>query len=108
MNRRYIEHILVSFSTENDSLSMWNYYASSGEGVSIAFDHSWNMFEGSDRSEVNIREELKNDIVIYRGLIVYKREDKKKCIWNYLMYYSKYITRQGMKLKISRTYTVCI
>ena len=45
-----------SFSTENDSLSMWNNYASSGEGVSIAFNHSWDMFEGSDKSEVNIGE----------------------------------------------------
>ena len=73
-----------SFSTENDSLSMWNYYASSGEGVSIAFNHSWDMFEGSDKSEVNIGEKLKNDIMIYRGLIVYKREDKKKCIMELL------------------------
>ena len=67
-----------SFSTENDSLSMWNYYASSGEGVSIAFNHSWDMFEGSDKSEVNIGEKLKNDIMIYRGLIVYKREDTRR------------------------------
>lgn len=73
-----------SFSTENDSLSMWNYYASSGEGVSIAFNHSWDMFEGSDKSEVNIGEKLKNDIMIYRGLIVYKREDKKKCMMELL------------------------
>lgn len=69
-----------SFSTENDSLSMWNYYASSGDGVSIAFDHAWNMFKGSDKTEVNIGEKLKNDIIIYRGLIVYKNVDKKKCI----------------------------
>lgn len=32
----------------------------------------------------NHSEELKNDIVIYRGLIVYKREDKKKCIMELL------------------------
>ena len=32
----------------------------------------------------NYSEELKNDIVIYRGLIVYKREDKKKCIMELL------------------------
>ena len=38
------------------------------------------VLEGSDKSEVNIGEKLKNDIMIYRGLIVYKREDKKKCI----------------------------
>lgn len=69
-----------SFSTENDSLSMWNYYAASGEGVSITFDHSWNIFEGSSKSEVNTREKLKNDIIIYRGLIIYKNADKKECI----------------------------
>lgn len=73
-----------SFSTENDSLSMWNYYATSGEGVNIAFNHSWNMFEGSNKSEVNIGEKLKNDIMIYRGLIVYKNADKKKCIMELL------------------------
>lgn len=73
-----------SFSTENDSLSMWNYYATSGEGVNITFDFSWNMFEGSNKSEVNIGEKLKNDIVIYRGLVLYKNEDKKKCIMELL------------------------
>lgn len=59
---------------------MWNYYASSGEGVSITFNHSWNLFEGSNKSEVNIGEKLENDIIIYRGLIVYKNGDKKRCI----------------------------
>ena len=53
-----------SFSTENDSLSMWNYYASSEEGVSIAFNHSRDMFYGSNKLEVNISERLKNDIMI--------------------------------------------
>lgn len=69
-----------SFSTKPNSLNMWNYYASSGEGVSIVFDHSWNMFEGSNKSEVNICEKLENGIMIYRELIVYKKEDKEKCI----------------------------
>ncbi len=69
-----------SFSTENDSLSMWNYYATSGEGISISFDHSWNMFEGSNKSEVNIGDKLENDIIIYRGLIIYKDVDKKQCL----------------------------
>lgn len=73
-----------SFSTNNDSLSMWNYYASSGEGVSISFDFSWNMFEGSNESEVNTCEKLENDIIIYRGLILYKDFDKKKCIMELL------------------------
>lgn len=69
-----------SFSTEKDSLSMWNYYASAGNGISIAFDHSWNMFEGSNKTEVNIAEKLENDIIIYRGLIIYKDAEKKKCL----------------------------
>ena len=69
-----------SFSTEKDSLSMWNYYASDGDGVNILFDHSWNMFEGSKKTEVNVSEELKNGIIIHRGLVVYKDDDKKKCL----------------------------
>lgn len=69
-----------SFSTENDSLSLWNYYASSGDGLSISFDHAWNMFNGSGKSEVNIGEKLGNDIILFRGLIVYKDADKKKCL----------------------------
>ena len=69
-----------SFSTDIDSLSMWNYYAQSAEGVNITFDHSWNMFEGSNRSEVNNGEKLENGIMIYRDLVIYKNEDKKKCI----------------------------
>ena len=59
---------------------MWNYYASSGNGISIAFDHSWNMFEGSNKTEVNIAEKLENDIIIYRGLIIYNDDEKKKCL----------------------------
>lgn len=73
-----------SFSTENDSLSMWNYYATSCEGVSISFDHSWNLFSGSNKSEVNISDELENGITIYRGLIIYKDADKKKCLMELL------------------------
>lgn len=69
-----------SFSTEKDSLSMWNYYAADGNGVNILFDNSWNMFEGSEKTEVNIGEKLKNEIIIYRGLVIYKDDDKKKCL----------------------------
>lgn len=69
-----------SFSTEKDSLSMWNYYAADGDGVNILFDNSWNMFEGSEKTEVNIGEKLKNEIIIYRGLVIYKDDDKKKCL----------------------------
>ena len=69
-----------SFSTERDSLSMWNYYAADGDGVNVLFDHSWNMFEGSEKTEVNIGEKLKNGIIIYRGLVIYEDNDKKKCL----------------------------
>ncbi|MDO4344561.1 MAG: DUF2971 domain-containing protein [Eubacteriales bacterium] len=73
-----------SFSTDNNALSMWNYYAQSAEGVNITFDHSWNMFDGSNRSEVYVGEKLENEIMIYRGLVIYKNEDKKKCIMELL------------------------
>lgn len=69
-----------SFSVDADALSMWNYYAKSGEGVNITFDHSWNIFAGCNRSEVNSSSKLENGLVICRGLIIYKNEDKIKCI----------------------------
>lgn len=73
-----------SFSTEKDSLSMWNYYATSGEGVNIVFDHAWNMFEGSEKTELNNGERIEKDIIIFRGLIIYKESDKEKCIMELL------------------------
>ncbi len=76
--------IYIFFFDREYLFNMWNYYASSGEGVSVAFHHSWNMFKGSNKSEVNIGEKLKNDIMIYRGLVVYKSEDKKKCMMELL------------------------
>lgn len=69
-----------SFSTDHDSLSMWNYYATSASGVNVVFDHSWNMFEGSSKTDINNGERLSNDIIIYRGLILYNFDDKKKCL----------------------------
>ena len=59
---------------------MWNYYAQSREGVNIVFNHSWNIFAGSNSSEVNSSDELENSIAIHRGLVIYKNKDKKKCI----------------------------
>jgi len=59
---------------------MWNYYAASAGGVNIVFDYAWNLFKGSERTEVNIIDGVDNDIMIYRGLVIYKREDKEKCI----------------------------
>ena len=69
-----------SLSTNNDSLDMWNYYALTHSGVSVCFDFAWNMFEGSDKSEINTGDRLDNDIIIYRGLVLYGNEEKKKCI----------------------------
>ena len=69
-----------SFSTEQDSLFMWNYYATSGNGVNITFDFAWNLFNGSNDSNTISSERLANDIVICRGLILYKRSDKEKCV----------------------------
>lgn len=69
-----------SFSTNSDSLSMWNYYGTTVAGVNVVFDFAWNMFNGSEKTEVTIGEKLSNDIMLFRGLIVYSIEDKKKCI----------------------------
>lgn len=69
-----------SFSTSNDSLSMWNCYATTDAGVNVVFDYAWNMFNGSEKTEVTIGEKLSNDIMLFRGLIMYSIEDKKKCI----------------------------
>lgn len=69
-----------SFSKNSDSLSLWNYYATTSGGINIVFDFAWNMFKGSNRTQVNTVDKLKNDIMIYRGLVIYQEEDKKKCI----------------------------
>lgn len=69
-----------SLSTDIDSLGMWNYYATSKAGVNIVFDQAWNMFEGSDETEVNSSKQLENGIIIRRGAVLYKYDDKKKCI----------------------------
>lgn len=69
-----------SFSTNSDSLSMWNYYGTTVAGVNVVFDFAWNMFDGSEKTEVTIGEKLSNDIMLFRGLIIYSIEDKKKCI----------------------------
>lgn len=68
-----------SFSTNKDSLNMWNYYASN-EGVNICFDFAWNMFKGSNITEVNVRNELENNIIMYRGLMIYNDDEKQKCV----------------------------
>lgn len=69
-----------SFSTNSDSLSMWNYYGATSAGLNVVFDLAWNIFRESEKTEVNIGEKLSNDIILYRGLVIYSRDDKKKCI----------------------------
>lgn len=69
-----------SFSTNSDSLSMWNYYATTAAGTNIVFNYAWNMFPGCNKTETNSAEILNNDIIIYRGLVLYSLADKKKCI----------------------------
>ena len=69
-----------SFSTDDDILNMWNYYAANGNGVNIVFDHSWNLFEGSNKTEINVSDKLENGIIMDRGLVIYKNEDKEKCL----------------------------
>ena len=69
-----------SFSTDTDSLSMWNYYASAAAGVSVIFNHAWNMFQGSQETETNAKSKLENGVYIYRGLIIYEETEKEKCV----------------------------
>lgn len=49
-----------SFSVDTDALSMWNYYAQSGEGVNITFDHSGNMFDGCNIRGYDVLSEKAN------------------------------------------------
>lgn len=69
-----------SFSTSNDSLSMWNYYGATAVGLNVVFDSAWNVFYGSEKTEVTIGEKLSNDIMIFRGLVIYSIEEKEKCV----------------------------
>lgn len=69
-----------SLSTDRDSLNMWNYYAASGDGVNICFDYAWNMFDGSEKSELNSDSKLEDGIIICRGVVVYNRSAKKMCV----------------------------
>lgn len=69
-----------SFTTNPDSLSMWNYYGDTSGGINIVFDFAWNLFKGSEKTEVTIGERLDDDIILYRGLILYSDEYKLKCV----------------------------
>lgn len=69
-----------SFSTSKDSLSMWNYYGSTAVGLNIVFDFAWNIFCGSEKTEVTIGEKLSNDILLFRGVVLYSIDEKEKCV----------------------------
>lgn len=87
-----------SFSTNSDSLSMWNYYGTTTAGLNVVFDFAWNMFKECEKTEVNIGEKLSNDIMIYRGLILYSRDDKKKCVAELLNRLAKIFEEAGNDL----------
>lgn len=93
-----------SFSTNSDSLSMWNYYATTAAGVNVVFDFAWNMFDGSEKTEVTIGEKLSNDIMLFRGLIVYSIEDKKKCITELLDRLAQIFEEAGSDLDKYKSY----
>lgn len=69
-----------SFSTNSDSLNMWNYYGTMSGGVNIVFDFAWNLFKGSEKTEVINKKPLDDDIIMYRGPILYSTKAKLKCI----------------------------
>lgn len=69
-----------SFSEDEDSLNMWNYYATSEDGVSVIFDHAGKLFNGSLHADVNIQSAFENGIHMQRGLVLYQISDKKNCI----------------------------
>ena len=87
-----------SFSTNSDSLSMWNYYGTTTAGLNVVFDFAWNMFKGCEKTEVNIGGKLSNDIMIYRGLILYSRDDKEKCVVELLNRLAKIFEEAGNDL----------
>ena len=76
----YYHTYTCSFSTSKDSLNMWNYYGATAVGLNIVFDFAWNIFNVSEKTEVTIGEKLSNDIMLYRGLVIYSIDEKEKCV----------------------------
>lgn len=87
---------------------MWNSYAQSAEGVNVLFDHSWNMFDGSNKSEVNIGKKIENGIMIYRGLVIYKDEEKKKYIIKLLNRLQEVYDEAKDDIKKYQGYIICL
>ncbi len=69
-----------SFSTNNDSISMWQYYADTASGVNVSFDVAGNIFPCKKLNYVNSMETLDNGIKMYRGIVLYKDNYKMECI----------------------------
>lgn len=69
-----------SFSMEQDSLMMWNYYGKSANGVNVFFDHVWNIFEEIKDTNVNSGQVLSNNIGIFHGRIIYDNDEKMSVV----------------------------
>ena len=67
-----------SLSTNGNSIKMWNEYAKGG--VNVCFDFAWNLFAGIKITDTNISQKLDDDIIMYKGLIIYDEEEKKNCV----------------------------
>lgn len=67
-----------SFSTNDNSIRMWDEYAK--EGVNICFDFAWDLFAGRKITDTNVRQKQDDGIVMYKGLIIYDEKEKKNCV----------------------------
>lgn len=67
-----------SLSTNRDSIKMWDKYAM--KGVNVCFDFAWNLFAGIKITDTNVSQKLDDDIIMYKGLIIYDEGEKKKCV----------------------------
>lgn len=67
-----------SLSTNDNSIRMWDEYAK--KGVNICFDFAWNLFAGEKITWTNVCQKLNDDIIMYKGLIIYDEEKKRNCV----------------------------
>ena len=67
-----------SLSTNNNSIRMWDVYAK--RGTNICFDFAWNLFAGKKITNTNISQKLDDDIIMYKGLIIYDETEKRNCV----------------------------
>ena len=71
-----------SLSTNKNSVQMWDTYAK--EGANVCFDFAWNLFTGIHKTDINVRQKLDDDIIMYKGFIIYDDEEKRICVKNML------------------------